>query len=526
MNEISKVDYAQPLHLQFETTVTNQLSVSKAYLKELAQYNKDYKEWKKDLAVGDASELDEPTKPQISYDGLNQEMLAYELQNVLPTYASANVGLPIIYNHETRIFEMSQDDLESRLWNILYVKYMLQYTPHLAMDNKISNQFRNAVMKMAKNAKALGSDLPFNDKIDYNLIAFKNGTYRFKENTLTETKKEDYQTTRIEFDYIEDAKQNIVTDWIEYILEDNAKTLFQLIGRIFYRNQDPQAMVFATGEGSNGKSKVMEFIEHLVGSENVSHATIDSLSSKQDKFASSQLYGKMVNIETDMSATHIKQTGLLKTLSGNDVLSAEFKGMNKFTFTNYALMIFTTNNMPTFADSSHGFARRIITLPFNKQMSKSNETDAMWLERSKNFTYEEKSEFISYCVQQYRNVLYGLSGETKGVFFTTEQAQAERSAFLDTNDTVGNFIDLYNVKFTDDSSVYTLNSDTLRLYNDFLESEGLKAVSSRKLINELKRKAKSQNIILKTGVKRVNGVPVNVTYGMTIDEIEEEDLPF
>lgn len=74
----------------------------------------------------------------------------------------------------------------------------------------------------------------------------------------------------------------------------------------------------------------------------------------------------MVNIETDMPAQHIKQTGTLKTLSGNDVMSAEYKGINKFTFTNYALMIFTTNNMPTFSDTSHGFLRRIITLPLTR----------------------------------------------------------------------------------------------------------------------------------------------------------------
>lgn len=65
-----------------------------------------------------------------------------------------------------------------------------------------------------------------------------------------------------------------------------------MIGRIFYRNQDPQAMVFATGEGSNGKSHVMAFIEDLVGKSNTSHATLASLSGNNDKFASSQLFGK------------------------------------------------------------------------------------------------------------------------------------------------------------------------------------------------------------------------------------------
>lgn len=341
--------------------------------------------------------------------------------------------------------------------------------------------------------------------MDPNKIAFKNGTYRFKEDTLKPTVKEDYQTTRIEYDYIENPKHNIVAEWIEYILEEDAKTLFQLIGRIFYRNQDPQAMVFATGEGSNGKSHVMAFIEELVGKSNTSHATLASLSGNNDKFASSQLFGKMVNIETDMPAQHIKQTGTLKTLSGNDVMSAEYKGINKFTFTNYALMIFTTNNMPTFSDTSHGFLRRIITLPFNKTMGRDNPTDSMWLERSKNFTYEEKSEFISYCLQQYRNVLFGLNGETKGHFWTSDNANKLRDAFIQGNDTMANFIDMNEIEFVEDENSFIPTNELLEAYNDMLVNEGLMTVSARKFVPELQRK--SHNIVLNRVKKRVNGKP-------------------
>lgn len=503
MNEIQKVDYEQSQELKFTTAVQNTLTPSAKYLKELSAYTKEHEQWVKDYEKGDASKNAEPMKPEVTYDGLNAELLALTLPQLLPTYASAEIGLPVVYNNETKIFEMSGDNLESRLWLKLYGEYMLNYSPELASNTKVANQFRNAVQRMSKNALAQGANLPFNDKLDANKIAFRNGTYRFKEDTLLPTCKEDYQTTRIEYDYVAGAKHNIVAEWIDYILEDDAKTLFQLIGRIFYRDQDPQAMVFATGEGSNGKSKVMAFIEDLVGKDNTSHATLASLASTSDKFASSQLFGKMVNIETDMPSQHIKQTGTLKTLSGNDVMSAEFKGINKFTFTNYALMIFTTNNMPTFSDTSHGFLRRIITLPFDKTMGRHNAEDNAWLERSRNFTYEEKSEFISYCLQQYRNVLFGLEGEEKGVFWTSERAVKLRDSFIQGNDTIANFIDMNDIEFTEDESSFIPTNDLLEAYNEMLTTEGLMTVSARKFMPELQRK--SDKIILKRVKKRLNG---------------------
>ncbi|QNL31306.1 DNA primase [Enterococcus phage vB_EFaS_TV51] len=522
VNELQKVEYDQPIELSFISTLEKTLTPSKQYIKALSEYEKDHKEWEVDFKNGDAAKNAEPQRPEPSYDGLNAEALAVHMAKVLPVHASSTIGLPVVYNHDTKIYEVSEDNLEARLWQKLYNEFMMVYTPHYAENAKVANQFRNAVQRMAKNALASGANLPFNDKMDPNKIAFKNGTYRFKEDTLKPTVKEDYQTTRIEYDYIENPKHNIVAEWIEYILEEDAKTLFQLIGRIFYRNQDPQAMVFATGEGSNGKSHVMAFIEELVGKSNTSHATLASLSGNNDKFASSQLFGKMVNIETDMPAQHIKQTGTLKTLSGNDVMSAEYKGINKFTFTNYALMIFTTNNMPTFSDTSHGFLRRIITLPFNKTMGRDNPTDSMWLERSKNFTYEEKSEFISYCLQQYRNVLFGLNGETKGHFWTSDNANKLRDAFIQGNDTMANFIDMNEMEFVEDENSFIPTNELLEAYNDMLLNEGLMTVSARKFVPELQRKSK--NIVLNRVKKRVNGTPqyvlTNIKWGNNFTETD------
>ena len=530
VNELKKVEYLPEMGTRLESTLKEHLVPSKEYMKAYKEYNKATKkhnDWQEKYNNGEVAKNTEPAKParpELEYDGLNVDNLAIELAKVFPVYASSSIGLPVIYNHETKIYELSPDDLEARLHRYIYVNHIRPNYHELTNNPKISKQFRETIKLMAKNAQSEGSNLPFNDKLDPNKVAFKNGTYNFKDDTLKETTPKDYQTTRIEFDYIHNATHNIIAQWIEYILEEDAKTLFQLIGRIFYRNQDPQALVFATGEGSNGKSKVMSFIEGLVGKENTSHATLKSLSGNNDKFASSQLFGKMVNIETDMPAQHIKQTGTLKTLSGDDVMSAEYKGTNKFTFTNYALMIFTTNQLPTFSDTSHGFLRRIITLPFNKTMSKANEADASWLERSKKFTYNEKSEFISYCIQEYRNVLFGLNGETKGKFYESENARMEKNRFVDLNDTLENFLQFEGVEFTGDENDWLVTKELREAYNTYVIEEigGKNELSTRTFVPKLR--TKTQGKYFDTGVKKVNGKATNIIKGIKWENAPHEEF--
>lgn len=82
------------------------------------------------------------------------------MAKVLPVHASSTIGLPVVYNHDTKIYEVSEDNLEARLWQKLYNEFMMVYTPHYSENAKVANQFRNAVQRMAKNALASGANLP------------------------------------------------------------------------------------------------------------------------------------------------------------------------------------------------------------------------------------------------------------------------------------------------------------------------------------------------------------------------------
>ena len=113
------------------------------------------------------------------------------------------------------------------------------------------------------------------------------------------------------------------------------------------------------------KVYLLELITKLLGRLNVSNETLHRI--LESKFASAKLYGKMANIDADMSKEELKHTGMLKMLTGDDDIPAEFKFKNPFSFRNYAKLIFSANTMPVTPDETDAFFARLIIINFPNQ---------------------------------------------------------------------------------------------------------------------------------------------------------------
>lgn len=83
-----------------------------------------------------------------------------------------------------------------------------------------------------------------------------------------------------------------------------------------------------------------------------------------EKFSLASLYGKTVAIADDIYSSKDVDTGLLKTIISGDGIKAEYKFENEFEFEPFATLLIGMNNIVTFNDSSDGFARRFLVVPF------------------------------------------------------------------------------------------------------------------------------------------------------------------
>jgi putative DNA primase/helicase len=129
-----------------------------------------------------------------------------------------------------------------------------------------------------------------------------------------------------------------------------------------------KAFVFY-GQGSNGKSVILDVLENLVGNENVSAVHLAKLG---DRFKLAELQNKLVNISPEVSSKELVNDSIFKALVTGDPVTAERKFKEPFKFRNFAKLITAGNNLPPSSDGSYGYLRHWIIIPFTQRFGKDD----------------------------------------------------------------------------------------------------------------------------------------------------------
>ena len=160
-----------------------------------------------------------------------------------------------------------------------------------------------------------------------------------------------------------------------------------------------------------------------------------------------------------------------KALQGDDALDVENKGKDQRTIKPFAKLFFGANELPPFKDTSKGFGRRPMIVPF-EAIEDFNERFKM-VEIKK-----EIPAFIYKCLKAFKKAL------ERGYLSETPEMIKLRNEWLGSNDIVGLFIDdycelnkNYNIK-----KVYLYDS-----YKQYCLENGYRAMSNQKFKQELKR---------------------------------------
>jgi putative DNA primase/helicase len=118
--------------------------------------------------------------------------------------------------------------------------------------------------------------------------------------------------------------------------------------------------------GANGKSKLLQTLQHLVGPASVMNAPIAKF--QGDRFNVAALQGKLLFIDDDMGVDTHLDDGLLKAISEAKEMSARHAyGERHFKFRCLALPVMAGNHYPTTSDNSHGLRRRAMVIPYDRQ---------------------------------------------------------------------------------------------------------------------------------------------------------------
>ena len=144
----------------------------------------------------------------------------------------------------------------------------------------------------------------------------------------------------------------------------------EMLGAVLLKHNRYQKAFLFYGNGSNGKSTILDLIKTFLGARNYATVSLEDVTARFNKVL---LQNKLANIGDDIDNVTIKDTGTLKKMIAGNAITVENKGEKQFTIEPYATHIYSCNSIPRSFDKSDGFYRRWLFIPFNARFSVDDE---------------------------------------------------------------------------------------------------------------------------------------------------------
>jgi len=201
------------------------------------------------------------------------------------------------------------------------------------------------------------------------LINLKNGTFEISPNgtRLRPFDRNDFLTYQLPFDYDAKAKAPIFEAYLNRVLPDldKQKVLAEFLGYVFIKNESKflkeEKSLVLYGTGANGKSVFFEIVNALLGSENVSNYSLQSLTSDNDYYRA-KISNKLVNYASEINSK--LEASIFKQLVSGEPVQARLPYGEPFTLRNYAKLIFNCNELPKDVEHTEAYFRRFLIVPF------------------------------------------------------------------------------------------------------------------------------------------------------------------
>lgn len=216
---------------------------------------------------------------------------------------------------------------------------------------------------------------------DKNLINLANGMFDTESMELLEHDPSFFSSIQNPIAYDRDADCPQFKRFLSKVFQEDTEIINvvqEIMGYCCTAETRAHKMFIFEGIGSNGKSVLIDVIEHLCGRQNVSHVAMNELT---QPFARAELVGKLVNVSSE---NEFNEKGLntqqIKSITAGDAVRVENKFEKGFSYRPVCKLLFGMNALPTTLDKSHGFFRRLVIVPF-RRVFKGAEADKMLLEK-------------------------------------------------------------------------------------------------------------------------------------------------
>ncbi|XZL17552.1 phage/plasmid primase, P4 family [Clostridium perfringens] len=304
------------------------------------------------------------------------------------------------------------------------------------------------------------------------LVNVRNGLLDIRDMSFKEHTPSYLSTVQLNVEYNPQVDCPQFKKFLNEVLDCKLIPLVQeIVGYLLTTNTASQKAFVFWGPARTGKSTLLWVVEYLLlGKKNVSNIPWQEIG---DKFKTAELLGKLANVFSDLPSKSIDDTGIFKVVTGEDYLMAEKKNKNPFKFKPFARLVFSCNELPrNYVDRTEGFYRRLIIVPFSRQIEKSK------IDKSLKYKFQREKEGILNWALEGLKRLY----ENNFEFSENELTDGVKKEYKRENNNVISFVE----ECCEIDSLFSCSRiEIYEAYKEFCVEAGLKALSQIKFNKEL-----------------------------------------
>ena len=179
-----------------------------------------------------------------------------------------------------------------------------------------------------------------------------------------------------------------------------------MIGYLLTSGNRLNAFFILTGKSGGGKGTACDLISNIFGSDKVGGIQLQELTI-DNRFATSHLENKQVNIMYDASTKPVTDTGLLKSITGYDDIPIEHKGKDKYMIPRDEVpdMVLACNNIPNFKNGiEEAIAQRVVLFEYKNKFRHTEKANTNLL--AEILADKEEMEWLIYNgIKKYKKMI-------------------------------------------------------------------------------------------------------------------------
>jgi putative DNA primase/helicase len=308
------------------------------------------------------------------------------------------------------------------------------------------------------------------------LINLQNGTFEITptKRELRDFNRNDFLTHQLPFEYEPEATAPLFQKYLDEVLpdKDKQKVFAEFCGYIFIKPSvlKLEKMLILYGTGANGKSVFFEILNALLGTENTSNYSLQSLTNDTG-YQRAKIANKLVNYASEINGK--LETDVFKQMASGEPIEARLPYGEPFILNEYAKLIFNCNELPKDIEHTNAFFRRFLIIGFDVTIPEDKQDK----ELPQKIINNELSGVFNWILQGLDRVL------KQKKFSKCKAVEMARSNYEKQSDSVKMFIEDYEYKTATD---YTTISELYQKYKMYCIEDGFRPVNKSNFMKRLR----------------------------------------